>query len=125
LPITIYFQPAQSKNGQFNLMSIFGHSQNRCLFMKYQPAMYALERLHAELGGKIIDNKREAKRQAQSMKHVEAVLKMLEPGYSVRGISVRRRRTSALRERRAPFLTGEPAERSGQASVNEAWRTPA
>jgi hypothetical protein len=55
-------------------------------------AKYALEKLHAELGGKIKDNKREAKRLAKCMKHVEAVLKVLEPGYSVRAISVRRRK---------------------------------
>jgi hypothetical protein len=54
-------------------------------------AVFALEKLHAELGGKIKDNKREAKHLAKCMKHVEAVLKMLEPGYSVRSISVRRR----------------------------------
>jgi hypothetical protein len=55
-------------------------------------AKAALEKLHAELGGKIKDNKREAKRLAQCMRHVEAVLKMLEPGYNVRSISLRRRK---------------------------------
>jgi hypothetical protein len=55
-------------------------------------AKSALEKLHAELGGKIKDNKREARRLAQAMKHVEAVLKMLEPGYNVRPISIRRLR---------------------------------
>lgn len=54
------------------------------------PALYALERLHAELGGQILDNRKEARRLAQSMKHVEAVLKLLQPGYSVRRIAVRR-----------------------------------
>ena len=54
-------------------------------------AKFTLEKLHAELGGKIKDNKREAKRLAQSMMHVEAVLKLLIPGYSARAISVRRR----------------------------------
>jgi hypothetical protein len=54
-------------------------------------AKYTLEKLHAELGGKIKDNKAEAKRLMQSMKHVEAVLKLLIPGYSARSISVRRR----------------------------------
>ncbi len=34
---------------------------------------------------------KEAKRLAASMKHVEAVLKLLQPGYSVRSISARRR----------------------------------
>jgi hypothetical protein len=49
--------------------------------------MYALERLHAELGGQILQNKQEAKRLARCMKHVEAVLKMLQPGYSIRSLS--------------------------------------
>lgn len=55
-------------------------------------ATYTLEQLHAELAGKILDNKREAKRLIESMKHVEAVLKLLEPGYNVRPIAVRRRK---------------------------------
>jgi hypothetical protein len=55
-------------------------------------ATYTLEQLHAELGGKIIDNKREGRRLVAAMKHVEAVLKLLDPAYSVRGLSVRRRK---------------------------------
>ena len=41
-------------------------------------ATHTLLQLHAELGGKIIDNKKEATRLAGSMRHVEAVLKLLE-----------------------------------------------
>lgn len=55
-------------------------------------ATHTLEQLHAELGGKILDNKAEAKRLAAAMVHVEAVLKMLQPGYDVRPIAVRRRK---------------------------------
>jgi hypothetical protein len=55
-------------------------------------AIFTLEQLHAELGGKILDNKAEAKRLAAAMVHVEAVLKMLQPGYDVRPIAVRRRK---------------------------------
>ena len=55
------------------------------------PALYALERLHAELGGQILQNKKEATRLAASMKHVEAVLKLLEPNYTLRRVVVRRR----------------------------------
>ncbi len=55
-------------------------------------ATFTLLQLHAELGGKIIDNKNDAKRLAESMRHVEAVLKMLDPSFSARGISVRRRK---------------------------------
>jgi len=55
-------------------------------------AKHTLEQLHAELGGKILDNKTEAKRLAGAMVHVEAVLKMLDPAYDVRPIAVRRRK---------------------------------
>jgi hypothetical protein len=37
-------------------------------------AKFTLLRLHAELGGKILDNKKEAKRLAKATLHVEAVL---------------------------------------------------
>ena len=55
------------------------------------PVLSALIRLHAELGGKIKDNAREAARLRQNMKHVEAVLKLLKPGFDTRPIAVRRR----------------------------------
>ena len=50
--------------------------------IKTHQAKHTLEQLHAELGGKILDNRAEAKRLAQCMKHVEAVLKLLDPAYS-------------------------------------------
>jgi hypothetical protein len=53
-------------------------------------AIQTLERLHAELGGKILENKQEHENLAGQMRHVEAVIKMLDPGYSVRAISVKR-----------------------------------
>ena len=55
-------------------------------------AKYTLEQLHAELGGKILDNKAEADRLRQSMQHVEAVLKLLDPSHNLRTIAVRRRK---------------------------------
>lgn len=55
-------------------------------------AKFTLEQLHAELAGKILDNRTEHARLAQDMKHVEAVLKLLDPTYNVRGIAVRRRK---------------------------------
>jgi hypothetical protein len=39
----------------------------------HRPAMQTLEGLHAELGGQILENKIEALRLADSMRHVEAV----------------------------------------------------
>jgi hypothetical protein len=46
---------------------------------------------------------KEAKRLAQAMMHVEAVLKMLEPGYDVRPIAVRRRRPNKWFKRGTVF----------------------
>jgi hypothetical protein len=57
-----------------------------------RPAIQTLERLHAELGGKILENKQEHANLAEQMLHVEAVIKMLDPGYSLRAISVKRRK---------------------------------
>ena len=66
-------------------------------------AKYTLEQLHAELGGKILDNKKEAVRLAQAMKHVEAVLRMLDPAYDVRPIAVRRRKPNPWFKRGTVF----------------------
>ena len=66
-------------------------------------ALCALEALHAELAGKIGDNKREAERLANDMRHVEAVLKLLQPGYNVRPIAVRRRKPNPWFKRGTVF----------------------
>jgi hypothetical protein len=68
-----------------------------------QQAMHTLLQLHAELGGKILDNKAEAKRLADSMRHVEAVLKMLKPGYDTRPIAIRRRKPNPWFKRGTVF----------------------
>jgi hypothetical protein len=87
--------------------------------------MQTLERLHSELGMQIQENKAEAKRLAQSMIHVEAVLKMLQPGYDVRPIAVKRRTPNpwfkrgtlyrraldVLRDATEPLTAGEIAAR--------------
>jgi hypothetical protein len=68
----------------------------------YTPAVYALKRLHAELGGRIKDNRREAQKLAENMKHVEAVLKMLRPDFNLASIAPRRRNKQA-----SPYKRGE------------------
>lgn len=85
--------------------------------MKHTPAIYALERLHAELGGQIVQNKREAKRLAASMVHVEAVLKMLEPGYDVRPIAVRRRKSNPYFKRGTVFRAALDVLRAAERSL--------
>lgn len=68
----------------------------------YSPAVHALKRLHAELGGHIKDNRREGKRLAENMKHIEAVLKMMDPAFNLRSIAPRRRNKQA-----SPYKRGE------------------
>ena len=54
------------------------------------PTLCALRRLHSEIGGKIINNRKAAKRLREDRKHVTAVIKMFSPGYDVRAITARR-----------------------------------
>ncbi len=89
------------------------------------PVMHALLRLHAELGGKIKDNRAQARKLAVDMKHVEAVIRMFEPGYDVTTIAAKRRYKSnpwfkrgsifrgamdALRKAEAPMTARQIAE---------------
>jgi hypothetical protein len=67
--------------------------------MKLTPALHALNHLHADLGGKILDNRKDAKRLADAMKHVEAVMRMLDPSLDVRPIAVRRRKPNPFFKR--------------------------
>ncbi len=55
------------------------------------PAVDYLVRLHADLGGKILENRKEAKRLAEAMQHVEAVIRLFDPAYNVARIAARRR----------------------------------
>ncbi len=55
------------------------------------PAIDYLVRLHADLGGKLLENRKEAKRLAESMKHVEHVIRLFDPAYNVTRIAARRR----------------------------------
>jgi hypothetical protein len=66
-------------------------------------ATFTLERLHAELAGKILDNKAEAQRLRSHMKSVEEVLKLLAPGYDTRPIAVRRRKPNPWFKRGTVF----------------------
>src|ERR1700704_3607164 len=56
-----------------------------------RPAIYSLERLHAELGGQILENRQRYEELSHQMRHVEAVIKMLDPAYNLARITVKRR----------------------------------
>jgi hypothetical protein len=54
-----------------------------------RPAINTLERLHAELGGQILENRqRYDELSHQMLRHVEAVIKMLDAGYNLAQITV-------------------------------------
>jgi hypothetical protein len=57
-------------------------------------AVYTLTQLHAELAGKFIENRNAAVKIKTAMLQVEAVLQMLQPGFSVRALSAKRRNKS-------------------------------
>ena len=59
--------------------------------MTQSPAFHALKRLHATIGGQIKANRKEAARLAEDMRHIEAVLRMLVPGFNVASIAAKRR----------------------------------
>jgi len=55
----------------------------------------ALVRLHAEIGGKIKENERQAAELAEQAAHIEAVIRMFDPGFNMRRIAPQRRYQSA------------------------------
>jgi len=55
------------------------------------PAVAYLVRLHADIGGRLLDNKKEAAKLASSMLAVEHVIKLFDPDFNARTISARRR----------------------------------
>jgi hypothetical protein len=67
------------------------------------PTLSALRRLHADLAGQLLENRERAAKLRQDMKHVEAVIKLVAPGYSLRAIAVRRRKTNPYFKRGTIF----------------------
>jgi hypothetical protein len=59
--------------------------------VKHRPALYALIRLHAELHGRMKQNQIANVQLRADMRHVEHVLRLLEPGFNTRGIAARRK----------------------------------
>jgi hypothetical protein len=62
--------------------------------IKTKQAVYTLSQLHAELAGKFLENSRQGVRLKTAMMQVEAVLQMLQPGFSVASIAAKRRNKS-------------------------------
>ncbi|MCK1552703.1 hypothetical protein IVB11_27590 [Bradyrhizobium sp. 177] len=58
------------------------------------PTIFTVERLHAELGGQILENRQQGEQLRDQMRHVEAVLKLLDPGHNLARIAVKRRKAN-------------------------------
>ena len=82
-----------------------------------RPAINTLERLHAELGGQILENKQRHGELSDQMRHVEAVIKMLDPGYSLRAISVKRRQPNPWFKRGTVYRRAVDAVRTATAPL--------
>jgi hypothetical protein len=59
-----------------------------------RPAIATLERLHMEVGGKLLKNRQQARLLGQQMLHVEAVIKLLDPSFNLARITVKRRKAN-------------------------------
>lgn len=81
-------------------------------------ATFALEKLHAELAGKVNENKKEAQRLHKAMVHVEEVLKLLHPGYDVRPIAVRRRKLNPWFKRGTLFRAALDVLRTAEKPIS-------
>jgi hypothetical protein len=68
------------------------------------PAVDYLVRLHADLGGKILENKKEGERLAESMRCVEHVIRLFDPAYPVSRIAARKRHKGNPWYRRGTIL---------------------
>jgi hypothetical protein len=62
-------------------------------YLKHPGVAYPI-RQHADIGGRILDNKHQAERLASDAVAVDAVTKTFDPEFNVRAISARRRVTS-------------------------------
>src|SRR5580765_6351448 len=107
------------------------------------PTLSALVKLHAEIGGKLLENRKQAKRLATDMRHVEAVIRMFKPDYDLTAIAAKRRNKSnpwfkrgtlfrsavdALRRAEAPMTWRELAQAliaaKGVTATSKQFRDP-
>jgi len=68
------------------------------------PAVAYLVRLHADIGGRILANRKQAKFLADSKQAVEHVIRLFDPSYNVRSIAARSRYKGKAWFRRGTIL---------------------
>src|SRR3982074_774052 len=69
-----------------------------------RPAIATLERLHMELGGKLLENRQMAQELGEQMLHIEAVIKMLDPAFNLARITVKRRKANGWFKRGTLYM---------------------
>jgi hypothetical protein len=62
--------------------------------MRHKIATYALLRLHAEIAGKMVKNRSEAKRLRRDLGRVDAVIRMLESSINIHTAAVQKRKSN-------------------------------
>ncbi len=78
-----------------------------------RPAINTLERLHMELSGQILENRQKHAELSEQMRHVEAVIKLLDPGYNLGRIAVKRRKPNKWFKRGTLYRRAVDALRVG------------
>lgn len=74
--------------------------------MKHKPALYALLRLHAQLAGDVKAHKKEGHVLRMNLWHVGVVIQILEPGFNVKKIVPKAKRTASIWFERGECIQG-------------------
>jgi hypothetical protein len=85
------------------------------------PAVAYLIRLHADIGGRILDNKRQAERLATDAKAVELVIQMFDPEFNARAIAARRRNPWFKRGKMFRHALDAHGVRKGRSRCGRSW----
>jgi hypothetical protein len=88
-----------------------------------RPAIATLERLHMELGGKLLE-KPPDQESGQQMLHIEAVIKMLDRRSNLARITVKRRKANGWFKRGTLFRKALDVLRGGRAEPTIVVREP-
>jgi hypothetical protein len=91
----------------------------------FRPAVATLERLHMELGGKLLENRQSAQLLSAQMLHVEAVIKLLDPAFNLARITVKRRQANGWFKRGSMYRKAVDVLRTAEqpmTATDIAWK---
>ena len=87
--------------------------------IRSKQAILTLSQLHAELAGKFLENRNAGVKIKTAMMQVEAVLQMLQPGFSVAAIAAKRRWRLRHNTARPDIVTADQAQPVDPLGVGE------